>query len=204
LRTYLSFFLQSYGGIFRYFAIIYGAFSLLRIKAIVAHPVPALTRLFKAIFKSSLFVTGAVGTAWGSICWFQKVLPAKFLPTQRWFFGGALGGLWAFIDRDTGRSNALFSTRLSMDSLWKVGVKRRWWTGVRNGDVILTVLGLALMQSIYEVDPKAINSPLVRKALSTMRGEGWIDRALALEGEKGNTQEAATTRIAAEGTGKTE
>jgi hypothetical protein len=201
-RTYLSFFLQSFKGIFRYFTIIYGLFSLLRIKAIAAHPVPALTRLFKAIFRTSFFVTGAIGTAWGSVCMFQKFLPAKVLPTQRFFFGGALGGLWAFIDKDTGRSNALFSTRLSLDSLWKVGVKRKWWTGIKNGDVILTVLGLALMQSIYEVDPKAVNSPMVRKVLSTLRGDGWVDRAETVE--HASTQEVTTARIAAEGTSKTE
>lgn len=60
------------------------------------------------------------------------------------------------------------------------------------------------MQSIYEVDPKAINSPVVRKTLSTLRGDGWIDRAVAIEGPAANTQEVDTTRVAAEGGDKIE
>ena len=73
------------------------------------------------------------------------------------------------------------SARLSIDSLWKVGVKRGWWKGVRNGDVWVFVLGLMLLNTVYEVDPKAVSGGLVRKGLGVLRGEGWVDRA---EGER--------------------
>ena len=126
----------------------------------------------------SLFITGAIGTSWGSICLFQHALPRRLLPTQRWFVGGALGGLWAFLERKTGRSNFLYSARLSMDSLWKVGVKRGWWRGVKNGDVLLFAASLALINAIYEVNPKAVNGGAMRKGLGMLRGEGWVDRAV--------------------------
>lgn len=99
------------------------------------------------------------------------------MPSSRWFLGGFLGGLWAFIERKGGRSNFLYSIRLSVDSLWKVGVKRGWWKGVRNGDVWVFVMGLALIGAIYEADPEAVQGSPLRKALGFLRGEGWVDRA---------------------------
>jgi hypothetical protein len=126
----------------------------------------------------SLFITGAIGTSWGSICLFQNFLPRGFLPTQRWFLGGFLGGLWAFLERKSGRSNFMYSARLSIDSLWKVGVKHGWWKGIKNGDVLLVVMSLALINTIYEVDPKSVNGGVVRKGLGMIRGEGWVDRAI--------------------------
>ena len=76
------------------------------------------------------------------------------------------------------------SVRLSVDSLWKVGVKRGWWKGVRNGDVWVFVAGLMLLNTVYEVDPKAVSGGMVRKGLGVLRGEGWVDRAEG-EGRKG-------------------
>lgn len=96
--------------------------------------------------------------------------------TQRWFLGGALGGLWAFLERRGGRSNFLYCTRQSADSLWKVGVKRKWWRGVAGGDVLLFAASLAVVNVVYEVDPKAVNGTMVRKGLGMLRGEGWVDR----------------------------
>jgi hypothetical protein len=181
LRTYFTFFFTAFPGIVRYFAIIYGAFSLLRLQAFIKTPIPAFSRLARVILRTSVYVTGAVGTAWGSVCLMQHLLPGRLLPTKRWVLGGALGGMWAFMERKTGRGNFLFSARLSMDSLWKVGVKRGWWKGVKNGDVLLFVASLAFAQVIYEINPKAVNSPIVRKALSMLRGDGWVDRAVAQE-----------------------
>lgn len=177
LRTYITFFIRAFPGVARFFTLIFGAFSLLRIQAFIKTPIPAFNRLARMILRMSLFVTGAIGTSWGSICLFQHLLPRTVLPTQRWVLGGALGGSWAFLERKTGRGNFLYSTRLSIDSLWKVGVKRGWWKGVANGDVLLFVGSLALMQAVYEADPKAVNGAAVRKALGMLRGEGWVDRA---------------------------
>lgn len=162
----------------KFFTVVFGLFSVLRYKEFSAAPIPALNRLAKSILRMSLFITGAIGTSWGSICFFQNFLPGKFLPTQRWFLGGFIGGLWAFLERGSGRSNFLYSARLSMDSLWKVGVKRGWWKGWKNGDVFVFIASLALIQSIYETNPKAVSGGVVRKSLSMLRGDGWVDRAV--------------------------
>jgi hypothetical protein len=180
----MTFFLQALPGITRYFAIIFGAFSLLRAPAFIKAPIPAFSRLAKLILRSSIFVTGAVGTAWGSICLFQHILPRNTLPTKRWLLSGALGGMWAFIHRDIGRNDFMFSTRLSLDSMWKVGVKRGWWKGVKNGDVLLFTASLIAIQALYEKDPAAINSPPIRKGLSLLRGDGWVDLLETREAEK--------------------
>ena len=84
------------------------------------------------------------------------------------------------------------SVRLSVDSLWKVGVKRGWWKGVRNGDVWVFVLGLMVVNTVYEVDPKAVSGGVVRKGLGVLRGEGWVDRAEEVVGKgkgKGKVRE---------------
>ena len=98
--------------------------------------------------------------------------------------GGFIGGLWAFVQRKHGRGNALYSARMSIDSLWKVGVKRGWWRGVKNGDVVLFVVSLAVVNALYEVSPKSVNSGVARKGLGVMRGEGWVDRAKSVPGEE--------------------
>jgi len=184
LRTYLTFYLRAFPSIARFFTIIFGALSLLRYRSFIKEPIPALNRLAKSILRMSLFITGAIGTAWGSICFFQQVLPRKFLPTQRWFLGGFLGGLWAFLERKSGRSDFLYSARLSLDSLWKVGVKHGWWKSVRGGDVYLFVGSLMVIQALYEVNTKSVSGAAVRKGLSWVNGEGWIDRA-AVRDEEG-------------------
>jgi hypothetical protein len=184
LRTYITFFLHAFPSVTKFFTIVFGAFSILQYKSFIAEPIPAFNRLAKSILRMSMFITGAIGTSWGSICFFQNYLPRKFLPTQRWFVGGFLGGLWAFLERGSGRSNFLYSARLSMDSLWKVGVKRGWWKGVKNGDVLVFVASLAMIQSIYETNPKAVSGGVVRKSLGMLRGDGWVDRAVVKNEEE--------------------
>lgn len=177
LRTYVQYWIQAFPKIARFFTIFFAAMSIPRYKAFLASPISAINGLAKRIIKMSLFLSGAIGTSWGSICLFQNIFPRTFLPTQRWFLGGFLGGLWAYLERGGGRSNFLYSARMSIDSLWKVGVKRGWWRGMKNGDVLLFVLSLATVNIVYEISPKSVDSGVARKGLGVLRGEGWVDRA---------------------------
>jgi len=89
--------------------------------------------------------------AWASICLFQIILPRAFIPKFRFFFGGLLGGLFSLADlTPSGHLTALYTARTSVDSLWKVGVKHRWWKGIRAGDVWLFVAALALENVVYD------------------------------------------------------
>jgi hypothetical protein len=168
LRTYVQYWIQAFPKVARLFTLYFTAMSITRYRTFLDSPVTAVNNLAKSILRMSIFISGAIGTSWGSIC---------LLHTQRWFFGGFLGGTWAFLERKKGRANFLYSLRMSIDSLWKVGVKRGWWRGVKNGDVLLFVLSLATVNVLYEVSPRSVNSGVARKGLGVLRGEGWVDRA---------------------------
>ncbi|KAJ4316309.1 hypothetical protein N0V94_005518 [Neodidymelliopsis sp. IMI 364377] len=196
LRTYVQYWIQAFPKIARFFTIVFGAMSIARYKAFVASPSAALNKLAKSVLRMSLFISGAIGTSWGSICLFQNIFPRNFLPTQRWFLGGFLGGLWAFLERKGGRGNFLYCTRMSIDSAWKVGVKRGWWRGIANGDVLLFVLSLATVNVLYEISPRSVNSGVARKGLGVLRGEGWVDRAATIrEGEGDDEVKGVPPRV---------
>ena len=138
-------------------------------------PSKELNGLARRILRMTVFMSGAIGTSWSSICLFQYLLPRTVLPTQRWFLGGFIGGLWSFLERKNGRGQYLYSVRMSIDSVWKVGVKKGWWREGKNGDVSVFVIGLMLLNVIYEINPSAVDSSIVRGGIAMLRGEGRID-----------------------------
>ena len=176
-KTFLKYYAAAFPGVIRFFTLIYGAFALLAYKSLLKYPIPFLNRLSSRILRMSVFITGAIGTSWASICLFNNILPRAFLPTQRWFLGGFMGGMWAFVARSKERGNFLYSARLSIDSFYKVGKKRGWWRGIRNGDVLVFVASLALLNTVYEAKPAAVQGAMIRKGMGVLRGEGWVDRA---------------------------
>ncbi|KAI9881281.1 MAG: hypothetical protein M1830_005567 [Pleopsidium flavum] len=185
-RTFLTFWLTAFPALTKFFSLLLTLFSLPRYRLFLSSPLKSTSALAARILRLSTFMTAAIGTSWASICLFTHLLPRNFLPTKRWYLGGFLGGLWAFLERSSGRANFLYSARLSVDSLWKVGVKRGWWKGVRDGDVWIFVAALMVVNVVYEADPKAVSGGVVRKGLGFLRGEGWVDRAVI---EKDNENE---------------
>lgn len=131
----------------------------------------------------SAFLAGSIGTGWGAICLFQNTLPPKMLPTQRFFLGGFLAGMWSFLQQGRSRGNFLYLTRLSMDSVWKVGVKRGWWKSLKGGDVWLFVAALAVINAVYTKDQHAIKGGMVRKVVAGLRGESMALRTKNLRDE---------------------
>lgn len=180
-RTYLKFWLRSFPTTLRLITMIYSAFALLGIKKLLNHPSEVIKRLSERILRMTIFITGAIGTAWGSICLFQSLLPRSFLPSQRFFLGGMLGGTWAYVARRGERSNFLYCLRLSIDSAWKVGRKRGWWKGVAGGDVLLFTAALAGVGLVFETRPRGVTVGVARKGLAWSRGEGWTDRVVVLD-----------------------
>lgn len=184
-RTYLKYWISAFPPIAKFFTLIYGAFALLGYKTLIKAPMPFLNSVSKRILAMSVFITGSIGTSWGSVCLFNSFLPRGTLATQRWFLGGFLGGMWAFVARSKERDNFMYSLRLSIDSMWKVGKKRGWWKGVKNGDVLVFVASLALVNVVYSARPTAVKGGMIRKSVSSLRGEGWIDAAKTVEKEEG-------------------
>ena len=163
----------------RFFLVIYSAMNIIpRFKSFYHSPLQTFNRILSTVLRMSIFTTGSISTAWASICFFQQYLPRHILATQRFFLGGFIAGLWAWVERKRGRSVFLYSARVSVDSLWKVGVKRRWWKAMKGGDVWLFVLALMVSGVVYERDATAVRERQWRKGLSWVRGEGWRDWAL--------------------------
>ena len=94
-----------------------------------------------------------------------------------------MGGLWAFVDRKGGRGQVLMSVRLSVNSLWKVGVKRGLWRGFKGGDVLVFVFGFGVANCVYEVNKGAIREEGVRKGVGWLRGEELFGKNEGEEGE---------------------
>ena len=70
--------------------------------------------------------------------------------------------------------NSLYATRVSVDSLWKVGVKHGWWKGIRGGDVVLFVAGLALLNIAYELKAKVVDDSDMQLVMKVLRGDEEI------------------------------
>ncbi|ETI22612.1 hypothetical protein G647_06688 [Cladophialophora carrionii CBS 160.54] len=150
--AYLRQMLLSFPEIAKFFTKYYGALALLRFKKVLEAPMASLNRLSESILRSTIAVAGSIGASWGTICLFQNILPRAFLPKFRFFLGGLLGGLFQLFDRtEAGHANSLYAARMSVDSLWKVGIKHRWWKGIRGGDVWVFVASLALVNVVYDL-----------------------------------------------------
>lgn len=197
LRTYITFYIQAFPKLARFFTLVFAAFSLPRYRAFLKTPVSAFDKLARTVLRMTMFVTGAIGTSYGAICFFQQFLPRAFLPTQRYFLGGFLGGLWGGLERKNGRAQFLYTARASIDSAWKVGVKRGWVRGVRNGDVWLFVASLALINGIFERDPAAVTGGVVRRGLEGLRGKGWVDPVKIDQGRKREAESREKSAVAA-------
>jgi hypothetical protein len=183
LREYFTFWLGAFPGLARFFAVVYTAFALPKYKSFLNSPGKFLNKLSLRILSITTFITGAIGTSWASVCFFQMLLPRAVLPRTRFFLGGFAGGLWAFLDRSAGRANFLYSMRLSIDSSWKVAIKRGWVKGFKNGDVVLFVASLMAINYVYERKPDAVD-PMVAKGLAFLRGESIIPKKSQKEIEK--------------------
>ncbi|PHH49931.1 hypothetical protein CFIMG_002976RAa [Ceratocystis fimbriata CBS 114723] len=190
MRTYLTFWLQSFPPIAKTLFAVYSAMSLLpRFRTLTEAPMKLFTDIVLRSLKLSAMATASISSAWASICFFQSWFPRSFMARQRFFLGGFIAGLWSFLERKNGRGAFLSTARLSIDSLWKVGVKRRWWVGMRGGDVWLFVFALMVSSVVYEKDARAVRENNWRKSISWIRGEGFKDWSYQLTEEEERKKE---------------
>ena len=153
--AYLRQNLIAFPQIARFFTLYYGAFSLLRIRQYFKAPIASLNKLAKQVLQTTLAISTAIGASWGSICFFNAIFPRKFIPKFRFFVGGFMAGTAILFDlTPSGYANSLYAARTSVDSLWKVGVKHRWWRPVKAGDVWLFVASLAVYNIVYDLGTK--------------------------------------------------
>ncbi|EXJ68882.1 uncharacterized protein A1O5_07814 [Cladophialophora psammophila CBS 110553] len=174
--AYIRHMLISFPQLAKFFTEYYGALALLRLRKMIKAPLASLNALSEAVLRSTIAVSGSIGAAWGSICLFQAILPRSFLPQLRFFLGGFLGGMFQVFDQTgAGHANSLYAARTSVDSLWKVGVKRRWWKGIRGGDVCVFVASLALVNVIYDLGKEtAAGQDRAMMLIKVLRGEAEL------------------------------
>lgn len=152
------------------------ALSIPKFKSILAQPISSVNSMSKRVIMMTAVLSAAIGSFWGSVCLLNNNLPRSTLPTKRFFLSGALGGL-PFVFLGNSRSVFLYFFRAALDSAWKSGRKRGLWKGGRGGEVWLFVLSWAVIGSILEANPTAVQGSGIRKYLSWLRGDGWNDPA---------------------------
>ncbi|KAJ5438626.1 uncharacterized protein N7458_009624 [Penicillium daleae] len=150
------------------------ALTIPKLKTVLAQPITSINSLSKRIITMTAVLSAAVGSAWGSVCLLNNTLPRSTLPTKRFFISGALGGL-PFALLANSRSVFMYFFRAAVDSAWKTGVKRGLWKGGRAVELWLFVLSWALMGSILEAHPSAVQGRGLRKGLAWLRGDGFVD-----------------------------
>lgn len=160
----------------RYVTTVMLALSISKFKSILLHPMTTINMMSKCIIKMIAVLSVAIGSTWGSICLLNKNLPRSTLPTKRFFISGALGGL-PFMFLGNSRSTFLYFLRSAIVSAYKTGIKRGRWKGRKGGELVMFVLSWALMGSIFEANPSAIQGGGLRKGLAWLRGDGFTDPA---------------------------
>lgn len=80
----------------------------------------------------------------------------------------------------------MYTTRLSLDSLWKVGRKRGWWKGVKGGDVGLFVVALAVFSVLYDSQRAVFAKDGSMALIRLLRGD--IEVGLKNKDEKDESQ----------------
>lgn len=148
--------------------------AIIGFKAVRAQPLTALTGMSKKVVLMTGILSTGIATIWGSTCALNNTLPKSTLPTKRFFLSGAMSSL-PFLLLSGNRPMATSALRAAIESAWKTGVKRKLWKGRRRYEVTAFVLAWALMGSILEVTPEAVQGGGVRKGLSWMRGDGFVD-----------------------------
>lgn len=61
-----------------------------------------------------------------------------------------------------------------MDSLWKVGIKHRWWRAIKGGDLMIFVAALGLLNAVYELRVTAIEDRGMRTVVRLLRGDAEV------------------------------
>ena len=173
-QAFLYHILLSVPPLTRILAIVALAISAVQYKNFLAQPISATNAASKRVIKIVGVLSAAAGSTWGSICLLNKLLPRSALPTKRFFLNGFIGGFpFALLGNSRGGYLSIF--RVAAYSAWKVCIKRGLWCGWKGGDLWILVLSWALIGSILDGKPSAIQTKGLRKCLAWTRGEGLVD-----------------------------
>lgn len=77
--TFLQYILTAFPTLAKFFAAYYTLFALPKYRKFIASPAHELNALVKRVLRTATFLTGAIGTSWVSICFFQYLFPRTLL-----------------------------------------------------------------------------------------------------------------------------
>lgn len=150
------------------------ALSVLKFKAVTAHPFTSMQEMCKRIITLTAVLSAAVGSAWGSLCFWNATFPRTTLPTKRFFLSGFFSGLpFAFLGNS--RNIFMYFFRAAIDSVWKTGVKRGLWKGWAGGELWLIVVSWAAIGAMLEARPSTVQGQGIRKFFAWLKGDGFAD-----------------------------
>ncbi|TGZ84484.1 hypothetical protein EX30DRAFT_325142 [Ascodesmis nigricans] len=175
LKTYIHYWATEAPRIGKLLLAIYTLIRIPRIRSQLQSPLKSLATLGESTTRTTLLLTGALGTPFALLCLFSTLLPHRLLPRSRFFLAGGISGLFAFLDRHNSRGNFLYSFRVFLVSAWKLAVKKNLVKPVKNGDVWVFVIALAAINAAYEREMESVSGGGMRKVLSSLRGLGWRD-----------------------------
>ncbi|CAJ0905797.1 16369_t:CDS:2 [Entrophospora sp. SA101] len=163
LRTFTKFIVKEGLTALKFMGVMHAVGLLFKSKSFLKRPNDIIKHILNstipATFKGATFITMAISTAWALICGFQQVLPNKFMPISRIFINGFIGGLWILVESPNRRLDiGMYSLRLSIESTWKLLLKKGKVRNIRNGEAIYFSLAMGCIMAIYKTQPKSISS----------------------------------------------
>ncbi|OLL26741.1 hypothetical protein NEOLI_000668 [Neolecta irregularis DAH-3] len=174
-KTLLEFCARQLVPVSKFMFVFYTCLGLLRYERVKKDPLSFIMLTAQKIAGVSAFVTFGFGTCWASVCAFQRILPDNFLPRWRFHLAGFIGGLFAFLDREHGKSRVDSLVRLSLASSWKIVEKRHKKINLKHVDVYLFAASLGIIMALFQSSPSAFSDSLTRKSLNVLCGNSWVD-----------------------------
>ncbi|KAK9364866.1 hypothetical protein V1509DRAFT_634964 [Lipomyces kononenkoae] len=154
---------------------IYALLSLVSYKKFKFNMKQESATVLKNFLRTNTFLTMTTATAWAGLCASQYILPNKLIPQYRIKVIGFLAGLWAFIDRINGRTKFIPVARMAFESYWKSLVKHKKIRTIAHGDIFVFAVSLALIMTVYDKAPQAIETEWVKKIIATLSGREPVE-----------------------------
>ncbi|KAK9468414.1 hypothetical protein V1512DRAFT_259419 [Lipomyces arxii] len=162
--------LWQFGSSAKIIGAIYGVLALLSVKKMKASLRENVAQTLIAFLRTNTFVTMTITSLWGGLCASQALLSSKQLPFYRTRIIGFVAGLWAYLDRTNGAAKFLPVARMGFESYWRTLIKTKRVLTVPHGDVFVFASSLAILMTIYDRAPQAIENKDYKRALELLSG----------------------------------
>ncbi|KAK9360973.1 hypothetical protein V1504DRAFT_406786 [Lipomyces starkeyi] len=174
-RNFAKSSVTQFGQFAKYIGGIYALLSLFSYKKFKSNTKEETVTVLKGFLRTNTFLTMTTATAWAGLCASQHILPNKLIPQYRIKVIGFLAGLWAFIDKSNGRAKYIPVARMAFESYWKTLVKHKKIRTIPHGDVLVFAASLALIMTVYDKAPQAIESDWVKKFIAGFSGREPVE-----------------------------